>query len=74
MHPNSHPFLITTMRTKELPLLCVYYDQCDVTITRFAIIDDYKHWQESAFQYGVIWSYLMDQETGTFLECDYVDR
>ncbi len=55
----------------SLPLLCTYYDLCDVNMTYFADVSEYQLWERSASQYGVVWSYLIDKETGKIMEANY---
>lgn len=55
----------------SLPLLCVYSDGGQVVNTYFPTVAEYKHWQESAFDYGVAWAHLIDRNTGKILECDF---
>ena len=58
-------------RVGNLPLLCVYSDCGQVVNTYFPTVDEYNKWKDSAFEYGLEWSHLIDRNTGTILECDF---
>ncbi len=58
---------------RNSPFLCVYHDCGQIVNTHFPTVEEYKHWQESAFQYGVKWAHLIDRESGKIVECDFAE-